>query len=129
MHCLLQGMRSIAHHLGADTGSRVVLIDTRQELSIYIAGRPYTRREAEMPTVAMHHAGIHWRELQKLEQWLLEDTCASAEDWAVDGTLRVLVHREAQVCTTLISTPVLTLLILIRRRNHQSATSQIYIVC
>jgi Inositol hexakisphosphate len=66
-----------------------------QELSIYIAGRPYTRREADMPTVAMHHAGIHWRELQKLEQWLREDARLSVEDWAAGGELRVLVHREA----------------------------------
>jgi Inositol hexakisphosphate len=66
-----------------------------QELSIYIAGRPYTRREADMPTVAMHHAGIHWRELQKLEQWLREDARLSGEDWAADSQLRVLVHREA----------------------------------
>ena len=66
----------------------MVIIDTRQELSVHLLGRPYMRREAEMPTVAMHHAGVPWREVRKLEQWLLEDTVASAEDWAVDGMLR-----------------------------------------
>ena len=93
----LQGVRSVAQHLRADSGARLVVIDTRQELSVHLAGRAYMRREAEMPTVAMHHAGVPWREVRKLEQWLLEDTRASAEDWATGGMLRVLVHREAKV--------------------------------
>jgi hypothetical protein len=97
-HDRVQGMRSISQHLGADKGNQVVIIDTRQELSIYIGGHPYTRREVEMPTASMHHAGIHWRELMKLEQWLLEDTKASGEDCARNNVWSVLVHHEARVC-------------------------------
>ena len=93
----MQGMRGIAERLGAAGGARVVVIDTREELAVYLGGRPFSRRDLDMPTASMHHSGIHWRELAKLEQWLREDTSASASQGAQEGTLRVLVHHEATV--------------------------------
>lgn len=90
-------MRGIAERLGAARDARVVVIDTREELTVYLGGRPYSRRDLDMPTASMHHSGIHWRELAKLEQWLLEDTSASASQGAKEGALRVLVHHEATV--------------------------------
>lgn len=94
----VQGMRGIAKHLGADRGMPVVFIDTREELNIYLGGKPYSRRDLDMPTTLIHHTGIHWRELAKLEGWLLEDVRASGQEWSTDGLLRVLVHHEAMVC-------------------------------
>ena len=103
---MLQDLRRIATQLGAHAssssssssrGGRVVLLDTRQELFVHLAGSPVTRREAELPTAPMGHSGFHWRELRKLEQWLQEDVRASGEDWAVAGRLRVMVHSERKV--------------------------------
>jgi hypothetical protein len=93
----VQGIRGIAQYLGADDGVPVVLIDTREELNIYLRGQPYSRRDRDMPMACIHDTGIHWRELAKLEDWLLEDTKASGREWSIDGLLRVLVHHEATV--------------------------------
>ena len=45
--------------LGAGPGGLVqaVVTDVREEMVAYIAGRPYLRRELEMPAAAFHHAG------------------------------------------------------------------------
>lgn len=94
---VVQGLRGLVECLGAKTGSRVVVVDTREELGVYLRGHPYTRRELEMPTASMHHAGIHWRELRKLERWLRDDVCSSSTYGADDGVHRVLVHKEAPV--------------------------------
>ena len=36
----------------------VVATDLREELVAYVNGRPYLRRELEMPAAALHHAGV-----------------------------------------------------------------------
>lgn len=46
--------------------------DVREELVVYINGMPYIRRELEMPAAAMHHAGVHARQLEALEGALKE---------------------------------------------------------
>ena len=45
--------------LGARPGgsSHVVITDLREELVVYVNGKPYLRRELEMPSAALHHAG------------------------------------------------------------------------
>ena len=35
----------------------MVATDLREELVAYVNGRPYLRRELEMPSAALHHAG------------------------------------------------------------------------
>jgi len=35
----------------------VVVTDLREELVAYVNGSPYLRRELEMPSAALHHAG------------------------------------------------------------------------
>ena len=42
-----------------DGACHVVVSDVREELVVYINGKPYIRRELEMPSAALHHAGIH----------------------------------------------------------------------
>ena len=46
--------------LGARPGgkSHVVITDLREELVVYVNGKPYLRRELEMPSAALHHAGM-----------------------------------------------------------------------
>ena len=46
--------------LGARPGGNtaVVVSDLREELVGYINGRPFLRRELEMPSAAFHHAGM-----------------------------------------------------------------------
>jgi hypothetical protein len=83
--------------LGGKRGKKVVLLDTREELCIYLGGHPYTRRDIEMPTVSLHHAGIHWRELKRLEQLLQDDVRLSSSNWMEDKSNRVLVHKEVPV--------------------------------
>lgn len=39
---------------------------------VYINGTPYIRRELEMPAAALHHAGVHARQLEALEDALKE---------------------------------------------------------
>lgn len=45
--------------MGAAAGgaAHAVVADVREETAVYIAGRPYLRRELEMPVTALHHAG------------------------------------------------------------------------
>lgn len=45
--------------VGAAAGgaAHAVVADVREEMAVYIAGRPYLRRELEMPATALHHAG------------------------------------------------------------------------
>ena len=45
--------------LGARPGgpATVVVSDVREELVGYVNGQPYLRRELEMPSAALHHAG------------------------------------------------------------------------
>ena len=53
MHCRLLS------ELGARPGGKVhvVVTDLREELVAYVNGSPYLRRELEMPSAALHHAG------------------------------------------------------------------------
>lgn len=53
------GLRRLLTQLGADQGgpAHAVVTDVREEMVAYIAGRPYLRRELEMPAAAFHHAG------------------------------------------------------------------------
>lgn len=45
--------------LGARPGGKthIVITDLREELVVYVNGKPYLRRELEMPSAALHHAG------------------------------------------------------------------------
>lgn len=36
-------------------------------------GKPYVRRELEMPVAALHHAGISYSKLQEMEVALVQD--------------------------------------------------------
>lgn len=51
--------RRLLAQLGAGQGGpvRAVVTDVREEMVAYVAGRPYLRRELEMPAAAFHHAG------------------------------------------------------------------------
>lgn len=93
----MQGLRALVERLGGKSGKKVVLLDTREELCVYLGGHPYTRRDIEMPTASLHHAGIHWRELKRLEEWLLEDIRMSSGNWVEENSHRVLVHKEVPV--------------------------------
>lgn len=46
--------------LGARPGGKthVIITDLREELVVYVNGKPYLRRELEMPSAALHHAGM-----------------------------------------------------------------------
>lgn len=57
---------------GESGDTHVVVTDVREELVVYINGMPYIRRELEMPAAAMHHAGVHARQLETLEMALKE---------------------------------------------------------
>lgn len=50
----------------------MVLTDVREELVVYVNGLPYIRRELEMPAAALHHAGVHAKQLLSLEALLKE---------------------------------------------------------
>lgn len=55
----MQGTRNLLSKLGARPGgpSHVIVSDLREELVAYVSGQPYLRRELEMPSAALHHAG------------------------------------------------------------------------
>jgi len=57
--CTARGLRALLAELGARPGgpAHVVISDLREELVLYVNGRPYLRRELEMPAAALHHAG------------------------------------------------------------------------
>ena len=57
--CTARGLRALLAELGARPGgpAHVVVSDLREELVLYVNGRPYLRRELEMPSAALHHAG------------------------------------------------------------------------
>ena len=70
---------------GEDGDTHVVVTDVREELVVYINGMPYIRRELEMPAAAMHHAGVHARQLETLEMALKEVRfCGCGVSWT-DG--------------------------------------------
>lgn len=56
----VQGVRNLLSWLDARPGGscHVVITDLREELAVYVNGRPYLRRELDMPSAALHHAGI-----------------------------------------------------------------------
>ena len=56
-----QGVRNLLSRLGARPGgpAHVIVSDLREELVAYVAGQPYLRRELEMPSAALHHAGAY----------------------------------------------------------------------
>lgn len=70
----VSALRRLLSHLGAGPSghTHVVLSDVREELVVYVNGVPYIRRELEMPAAALHHAGVHWRQLEQLEKALKE---------------------------------------------------------
>lgn len=88
----VEQLRRLLSHLGAGPMGRhhVVVSDVREELVVYIHGTPYVRRELEMPAAALHHAGIHWKQLEELEALLAQDVRKEASKWGG----RVLLHRE-----------------------------------
>ena len=57
--CTARGLRALLAELGARPGgpAHVVVSDLREELVLYVNGRPFLRRELEMPAAALHHAG------------------------------------------------------------------------
>ena len=59
MGLVVQGIRNLLSWLGARPGGscHVVITDVREELAVYVNGRPYLRRELDMPSAALHHAG------------------------------------------------------------------------
>eukprot|EP00775_Hariotina_reticulata_P011247 gene11247-11396_t len=79
-------------HLGAGPkgNCHIVVTDAREELVVYVNGVPYIRRELEMPAAALHHAGVHARQLEVLEAALKEDVAHEAAKWGG----RVLLHQE-----------------------------------
>ncbi|KAI8474087.1 MAG: inositol hexakisphosphate-domain-containing protein [Monoraphidium minutum] len=91
-NCSAEGLRRLLAYLGAGGGggAHVVLTDVREELVVYVNGLPYIRRELEMPSAAMHHAGVHWRQLEALEAHLKEDVRNEAIKWGG----RLLLHQE-----------------------------------
>ena len=59
--CTARGLRALLAELGARPGgpAHVVVSDLREELVLYVNGRPFLRRELEMPAAALHHAGAY----------------------------------------------------------------------
>jgi hypothetical protein len=61
MHWMLKWEHplSVRPQLGARPGGPVTVVvsDVREELVGYVNGQPYMRRELEMPSAALHHAG------------------------------------------------------------------------
>lgn len=57
--CTVRGVRALLARLGARPRgpAHVVVSDLREELVVYVNGQPYVRRELEMPSAALHHAG------------------------------------------------------------------------
>ncbi|KAK9839780.1 hypothetical protein WJX81_000925 [Elliptochloris bilobata] len=90
--CSVQGLRNLLSHLGAPPGGPVTVVvsDVREELVGYVNGLPYLRRELEMPSAALHHAGIQAVKLEELERRLRNDVVHEALAWGG----RVLLHRE-----------------------------------
>lgn len=88
----VDGWRQLLEQLGAGPGglAHAVVTDVREEMVAYIAGRPYLRRELEMPAAAFHHAGIRAEQLERLEAALAADLAAEAEAWGG----KLLLHAE-----------------------------------
>jgi len=88
----VDGWRRLLTQVGAAMGgaAHAVVADVREETAVYIAGRPYLRRELEMPATALHHAGIRAGQLEKLEAALAADLAAEAPRWGH----RLLLHAE-----------------------------------
>ncbi|WIA11258.1 hypothetical protein OEZ85_011384 [Tetradesmus obliquus] len=87
-----EALAKLLLHLGAGPGgsTHVVVTDVREELVVYVNGVPHIRRELEMPAAALHHAGVHARQLELLEAALREDVSNEAAKWGG----RVLLHQE-----------------------------------
>ena len=86
-------LAAVLDALGCGPGgtATAVVTDTREELTLYAGGTPYTRRDVARPAAALHHAGVRAARLEELERRLAED--AAAEAGACGG--RLLVHVEA----------------------------------
>ena len=84
----LQGIRNLMSQLGARPGGNmhVVVTDLREELAVYINGRPYLRRELEMPSAALHHAGqtcsIAALSCLHVPSWLIEHLPCRTDQFA-----------------------------------------------
>merc|ERR1711871_344704 len=88
-------LRGLLDMLGAGRGgdTKIVVIDLREELSVYIRGRPYCLRDLHAPASNLHHAGISSQRMQKMEEALQEDVQAEAARF--QGS--VMAHFESQV--------------------------------
>lgn len=85
--------RLLSHFDAGPSGtSHVVVSDIREELVVYVSGRPYLRRDLERPVTSLHHADVISSYLEQMEVALKEDVCSEAARW--NG--RVLLHREVQ---------------------------------
>jgi hypothetical protein len=88
-------LRGLLDTLGASkTGAtKVIVIDLREELSVYVGGRPYCLRDLHAPASNLHHAGISSQRMQSMEAALQEDVQAEARQF--QGS--VMAHFESQV--------------------------------
>ena len=91
----VSGLRGLFDMLGASEAGaiKVVVIDLREELSVYVGGRPYCLRDLHAPASNLHHAGISSRRMQSMEVALREDVQAEARHF--QGS--VVAHFESQV--------------------------------
>ena len=90
----VDGLRGLIAALGASAGgeSHVVITDLREELVLYVNGVAYLRRELEMPSAALHHAGIQPAKLEDLERRLRADMLSESTSWGG----KLLLHREVE---------------------------------
>lgn len=82
-------IRSILEKLHQDHPV-VYIIDIREELIVYINGKPYIRRDLERPVSSLYQAGIAVEDLEKMEETLRVNTCQEVE--SQHG--KVLLHEE-----------------------------------
>eukprot|EP00803_Ostreobium_quekettii_P003854 evm.model.scf_787.5 EVM.evm.TU.scf_787.5 scf_787:45503-61553(+) len=88
----VEGMQRLLSHFdaGPSGSTHVVLSDIREELVVYVSGRPYLRRDLERPVFSLHHVNVTSDQLQRMEEALKEDVQLEAKRW--DG--KILVHKE-----------------------------------
>eukprot|EP00210_Caulerpa_lentillifera_P000523 g506.t1 len=82
-------LRSILQKL-RDNHSNIYIIDLREELIVYINGKPYTRRDLERPVSSLYQVGVAVEDLERMEETLRRNTCQEVERH--HG--KVLIHEE-----------------------------------
>uniref|UniRef100_A0A061RKB2 Paladin-like isoform x3 n=1 Tax=Tetraselmis sp. GSL018 TaxID=582737 RepID=A0A061RKB2_9CHLO len=87
-------LKAFLDSIGCSPGGNglAVITDITEELTVYIKGKPYVRRELEMPARALHHAGISYSKLQEMEFSLAQDASEEVRQWGG----RLLVHHELE---------------------------------